>query len=907
MRGSLAEVWGQLSRLAAGMGVVALAACGGGGGDSTQTKPGTSAGSTPTTTTIPASSLSISGFSPTSGSVGSTVTVTGAGFSSVLAVRLGSVAAQFKAESDAKLTFTVPAGAQGSRIELAASGRTVLSSAEFGVRSAPQVARVSPTAVPPGGRITLTGSNLDRVTQVRVNEVVFRIATQGVTTLAADVPPNATSGPLSLVDGEGIARPQPMQITVIGPMTITSFAPASALVGELVTVNGSNLDRAVSVAFGGQKVALVDTHTGASQITVTVPEGATTGTIAVQGESGEQVVSATPLTVWPRITVDPNAVYSVTAAGETVAVPGSGLTEVSGVTVGGVAASIGAQSSTQLAFEVPAGTRCGEISLQSNSQPAVAAGTVYVGNACAASLVGVEFAQVLSQDASESRQRLVPGKETWVRAFVVSRVAATAAPTVRLTGYSGATVLGTLDMSGPAALQNTGGTLPDAMRYSEAASFNAELPASWVASGLSIKVEVDREEALGPAISREVTPNVGGGTHLDIVLVPIVAGGFAGKPPPSAAVLDELTRRFPFARDRINVSTRAAYKLTSTTSMIDTLDEWSNGLSELRQLRDLENPDKPNRYYFGFVLSLGFGVIGIGYVPGHAALGWDSASGWQSTMSHELGHNFSLPHAPCGSASGADTAYPYAKGALGPQPLVDSVPATLDVIAPTGGTDIMGYCSGEWFSDYNYRRMQTHLEAQPQANTVTGPSSEQMADMLLIAGSIGSSGVRLRPVQALRGAPSYRTGKYTLRLVTRDGRTIDSPFNADAVDHADSPERHFSLAVLNPGPVDRIEVWDGLSRLPAGGVAAKAQSNVHGAEPLAIDWSETGGELVVRWNTAAASHVSVTHVKDGKRTVLAMQGQGGLLRLDTGGLPAGGVFELSLSDGLNAELVTLAR
>jgi hypothetical protein len=381
--------------------------------------------------------------------------------------------------------------------------------------------------------------------------------------------------------------------------------------------------------------------------------------------------------------------------------------------------------------------------------------------------------------------------------------------------------------------------------------------------------------------------------------------------PTAAAVLDELTRRFPIPGDRISVTTRAPYTLTSVTDGLDTQTEWSSALSELRQLRDSENPGNAYRYYFGFVRRSAGSVAGIGYVPGRAALGWDAAGGWSRTMSHELGHNFGRPHAPCGGVASPDPSWPpeYAGGILGPQPLVDSVPVALDVISPVSQTDIMGYCNGTWFSDYNYRLMQSHLESQPQAAIALAQSAPASADMLLIAGAIGPDGVTLRPVQALRGSPAAGAGEYTLRLVTRDGRTIEHAFDADLVDHAMPPERHFAVTVLNPGPLDRIEVRHGDSVVPASAAAMATAQRARAAsgEPMTLDWSESAGRLSVQWNPAAAPFASVTHVLAGQRTVLTMHRQGGVLVADTADLPAGGAFEFSLSDGLNAQLVTVPR
>ncbi len=249
----------------------------------------------------------------------------------------------------------------------------------------------------------------------------------------------------------------------------------------------------------------------------------------------------------------------------------------------------------------------------------MAGGSLVVGSGCVANVAGVEFAQALAQGVTDPRQRLVTGKETWVRAYVVSTQANVPAPLVRLTGYNGASILGTIDMAGPATLPVVSGAIvPDAIRYSEAMSFNVELPAAWVRSGLSVRVEVDPLRQLGAPVVVDATPVVGLATRMELVLVPLVSGAYVPTMPTAAAVLDEVTRRFPLPRANITVTTRAAYTLTSVTDGLDIDTEWSSALNELRQLRLMEiGAGNTTRFYFGVVRRSGGGVAGIGYVPGY--------------------------------------------------------------------------------------------------------------------------------------------------------------------------------------------------------------------------------------------------------------------------------------------------
>jgi hypothetical protein len=57
----------------------------------------------------------------------------------------------------------------------------------------------------------------------------------------------------------------------------------------------------------------------------------------------------------------------------------------------------------------------------------------------------------------------------------------------------------------------------------------------------------------------------------------------------------------------------------------------------------------------------------------------------------------------------------------------------------------------------------------------------------------------------------------------------------------------------------------------------------------------------------AASHVAVTYVVKGERTVLGVNRAGGMADFDVSQLPPGGRFEIALSDGLNARTLHFRR
>lgn len=76
---------------------------------------------------------SVKTFSPTSGPVGTVVTITGTSFTQATAVKFGTVAATFTVNSDTQITATVPTGAVTAKISVTTPGGTANSTTSFTV------------------------------------------------------------------------------------------------------------------------------------------------------------------------------------------------------------------------------------------------------------------------------------------------------------------------------------------------------------------------------------------------------------------------------------------------------------------------------------------------------------------------------------------------------------------------------------------------------------------------------------------------------------------------------------------------------------------------------------------------------------------------------------------------------
>jgi hypothetical protein len=258
----------------------------------------------------------ISGFTPGSGSVGMTVTVTGTYLAGVTSVTLnGTPAAITGTPANNSLTFIVPVGGTTGQIIVTAPGGTANSGLSFEVVPAPVISGFTPTSGPVGTRVTVSGSGLIRATGVTLNGVPVPSYTGGVggTSLSFTVPAGSSSGPIAITTAGGTA-------TSSGSFTfinIDSFSPAAASSGTTVTLTGVGLNAATGVTVNGTPIPGFVVGGGGTTITFVVPAGATSGTIVVNTPNG-------PATSPGSFTIDnvpPTATLSTTAGSSTSVSP----------------------------------------------------------------------------------------------------------------------------------------------------------------------------------------------------------------------------------------------------------------------------------------------------------------------------------------------------------------------------------------------------------------------------------------------------------------------------------------------------------------------------------------------------------------------------------------------------------
>src|SRR5205807_533623 len=102
----------------------------------------------------------ISGFTPGSGPVGTSVSISGTNFTGASAVAFNGVSAAFTVSSATSITATVPSGATAGPISVTTPGGTATSSSNFIVMaSAPTMSSFTPASGPMGTVVTISGTN----------------------------------------------------------------------------------------------------------------------------------------------------------------------------------------------------------------------------------------------------------------------------------------------------------------------------------------------------------------------------------------------------------------------------------------------------------------------------------------------------------------------------------------------------------------------------------------------------------------------------------------------------------------------------------------------------------------------------------------------------------------------------
>ena len=348
-------------------------------------------------------------------------------------------------------------------------------------------------------------------------------------------------------------------------------------------------------------------------------------------------------------------------------------------------------------------------------------------------------AAYLSQ-AVQSRDHPVPlvaGKGALLRVFVASsRESGANFPPVRATFYRNGARAYVVDIPGKPV------PIPQEIREVDLnASANAQIPGRVVQPGLEMVIDIDPEGTLGPNAGVMKRIPESGRLAVDVRTVPVfelTMIPFLWTPSPDSSIVETIAG---MAQDP------GGHSLLSDTRNLLPINElevkahapvWSstnNAYALLGQTDMIRVMEGGSGHYVGMMEEpVSGGAAGLARRPG-----WVTFSRViPKTMAHELGHNLSLYHAPCGNPSFREPSYPGNDGRIGGWGYDFSKPGRL---LPPVWPDLMSYCrrTSRWIGEYHFTnalRYRLHTSGGGEGSALV----VAQAKSLLLWGGVGSDG-----------------------------------------------------------------------------------------------------------------------------------------------------------------------
>ena len=309
---------------------------------------------------------SISSLSPTSGTAGTSVTISGSNFGSSQGsstLTFNGIAASPTSWRAGTIKAPVPTSATTGNVVVTVSG-VASNGVNFTVTATPTITSLSPTSGPVGAAVTISGTNFGATqgsSTVTFSGTTATPTSWSATSIVAPVPSGASTG--NVVVTVGGVKSSGVSFTVVATPTISSLSPTSGAVGTSVTISGSKFGSSQgssTVTFNG--TAGSPTSWGGSTIKVPVPANATTGNVVVtvNGVASNGVSFTVPSTAPTISSLSPTS----GAAGVSVTITGTNFGSSQGsstVTFNGTVASPSSWSATSIKAPVPAGATTGNV------------------------------------------------------------------------------------------------------------------------------------------------------------------------------------------------------------------------------------------------------------------------------------------------------------------------------------------------------------------------------------------------------------------------------------------------------------------------------------------------------------------------------------------------------------------
>jgi IPT/TIG domain len=237
--------------------------------------------------------------------------------------------------------------------------------------AAPVISNVTPNNnVPNGCEVAITGSGFTAVTDVEIDNLDAPFLVDSTTLISAVVPSGADGADADVDVTAGGATDTFTTFTAVStacPVTVTAISPTTGVVGTSVVITGTGFAAGATVKFN-QTTATGVVVNSATQITATVPAGATTGPVrvTVSGNTARGPIFTLVPVPAPTIT---SFTPTFGPTGKSVVITGTNFSgtvsgtsfTTSGVTFNNVTATFVVNSATQITATVPSTATTGPI------------------------------------------------------------------------------------------------------------------------------------------------------------------------------------------------------------------------------------------------------------------------------------------------------------------------------------------------------------------------------------------------------------------------------------------------------------------------------------------------------------------------------------------------------------------
>ncbi|MDO9324635.1 MAG: IPT/TIG domain-containing protein [Methanoregula sp.] len=313
----------------------------------------------------------ITSLSPASGppAGGTVVTITGTGFTPASTVSFGGTSPTVTFDTATQIRVTSPAMAGGGTVDVRVTTNGVTSSIVVADRFTyagviPTVSSLSPASGPLAGgtSVTITGTGFNAstvifggipVTGTYLSATQIRVTSPAGGAGTVDIRVTTVAGTSAIVAGD--------KFTYVTVPTVSGISPASGppAGGTLVTITGTGFTGGSTVSFGGIAGTSV-TYDSPTQIRATAPARVGGGTVDVTVITTGVTSATTVADRFTYISVPPivssiSPASGTLAGGTLVTITGTGFTDASTVSFGGIPTVVTYLSATQVRVTSPAG------------------------------------------------------------------------------------------------------------------------------------------------------------------------------------------------------------------------------------------------------------------------------------------------------------------------------------------------------------------------------------------------------------------------------------------------------------------------------------------------------------------------------------------------------------------------